>query len=140
VVADILTVLAFKICTYRPGEGRKFRCWLKTVARNKVVEWKRRQANPLHPMPDEWHDPKARNPADAFLEKDLFEYARLRGLRIIRPRYSQESWNCFWRYCVEGDSIDEIAESTGKTPEAVWAIILRIKKRFKQEFEGMFDE
>jgi RNA polymerase sigma factor (sigma-70 family) len=139
VVAEIFAALAANIGKFRPERG-KFRCWLKTVARNKAAEVRRRRVNPTQPMPEELADPNARDPAEDFMEKELFDHVMKRALLDIKPRFSEESWNCFWRHCIEGHSVADIAASTGKTPAAVWAIILCIRKRFAQEFRGMFDE
>ncbi len=127
----------------RPGDS--FRGWLRTITRNKVRDyWRRQKAHPLAaeeegPAPwEEWADGGEGDEA-----AELAEERRLlcrRAVELIQVEFEAKTWQAFWRVEVDERTPAEAAAELGLSVNAVYLARGRVRKRLREEFAGLLDD
>ena len=56
-----------------------------------------------------------------------------RALAIIRPDFSEASWQAFWRVVMDDQKTDDVARELGLTVNAVYIAKSRILRRLRDE-------
>ena len=51
----------------------------------------------------------------------------------IRTEFSEATWQVFWQTAIEGVSIAEVAESTGRSTGAIYVARYRVTARLKEK-------
>jgi RNA polymerase sigma-70 factor (ECF subfamily) len=128
----------------RGGPHASFRGWLWTVTRNKVRDYSRRQKGKalaqggtdaqqrLAEVPE--HEPES-TVAGATPDNRL----ELRAVDLARCGVEERTWQAFWLVTVEGREPAVVAESLSTTIQAVYGAIHRVRRRIRQEFDGLVD-
>ncbi len=128
----------------RDGPHASFRGWLWTVTRNKVRDYSRRQKGKalaqggtdaqqrLAEVPE--HEPES-TIAGATPDNRL----ELRAVDLARCGVEERTWQAFWLVTVEGKEPAVVAESLRTTIQAVYGAIHRVRRRIRQEFDGLVD-
>lgn len=122
-----------------------FRSWLFTIVQNRLTDHWRREGirergtgdtgahEQLQALPQggdetaEW---------DADYQRQLFQYAA----SIVKPDFSEATWQAFWMTAVEGQSGKEVAESLGLTAAAVYLAKGRVMARLKEQVRFLVGE
>jgi RNA polymerase sigma-70 factor (ECF subfamily) len=130
--------------TERPTDT--FRGWLRTIARNKVVDHFRRRAfEPvagggtdaalqMQQVPDagaisEPHDASGDAPADGAFVESLLRAA----LESIRGEFHERTWQAFWGVAVEGRRAADVAADLNMKPGTVRVAKSRVLLRLRRE-------
>lgn len=128
----------------RDGPGASFRGWLWTITRNKVRDHFRRQKGKARAQggteAQQW---LARVP-EYEPESTITGAARdnrleLRAVELARSGVEERTWQAFWLVTVEGKEPAVVAESLGTTVQAVYGAIYRVRRRMRQELDGLID-
>ncbi len=128
----------------REGPDASFRGWLWTITRNKVRDYFRRQKGKalaqggteaqvwLADVPD--HEPQSTvaGPArDNRLE--------LRAVELARSGVEEKTWQAFWLVAVEDKEPAVVAELLGITIQAVYGAAYRVRRKIRQEMDGLVE-
>jgi RNA polymerase sigma-70 factor (ECF subfamily) len=146
VVQDIFATVARRLVGFhrdRPGDS--FRAWLRTIARNKINDHFRRLKG----------EAKAQGGTDAqlFLADipgppadistcplpDDSNNLERRAVALVGAGVEERTWQAFWRVTVEGEKVAEVAESLGISTQAVYDAKYRIRRKVRQELEGLME-
>jgi RNA polymerase sigma-70 factor (ECF subfamily) len=144
---DVFMGVAKGIATFRRDKsGDSFRGWLFSITRNKVGDHWRRQAR----------RPKAHGGSDG-LQRLVQETADessssgsgtgsgkqgsllRRALELVRPDFTETTWQAFWRVVVEGQAPADVAAALGVKTNAVYIAKSRVLSRLRQEFGDLID-
>jgi RNA polymerase sigma-70 factor (ECF subfamily) len=117
---------------YDPVRGA-FRCWLFTVVRRKLSNWRRARKNrtPAGPGGDSLDDyPEPANSEDVWeaeWQRQLFAWA----CDQVRRTVTATTWQAFWRTAVDGQPGKQVATDLGLSVAAVYLARSRIVARLK---------
>jgi RNA polymerase sigma-70 factor (ECF subfamily) len=62
-----------------------------------------------------------------------------RALELIRPGFEAKTWQAFLRMVMDEQSAEDVAKALDMTTNAVYLAVARIKRRLRQEYEGLLD-
>jgi RNA polymerase sigma-70 factor (ECF subfamily) len=62
-----------------------------------------------------------------------------RAAELVRAEFEPRTWQAFWRTTVDGKPAAAVAEELGMTVAAVWKANSRVKKRIREELEGLLE-
>ncbi len=142
---DVFRTVMAKIGEYDGlRAGATFRGWLRTITRNKIGDFLRRQV--AHPaatggttawqlqeqLPDVLSDASLPAPSEA--QEVLF-----RTLETLKVDFQPVTWQAFWLSTIEDVPAVEIAERLGMSPTAVRQAKFRVLRRLRDEM-GMLPE
>ncbi len=126
---------------HKQKPGDTFRGWLRTIARNKIIDhWRKISRQPLALGGSEGQQlmENACCPLshldDPTEEDQLSEQAVIvrAALEEIRPRFSEKNWRAFWEAEIEGRPRREIAEELGEELGTINQAIYRIRRRLRE--------
>ncbi|MCA9050849.1 MAG: sigma-70 family RNA polymerase sigma factor [Planctomycetaceae bacterium] len=143
---QVLLAVAGAIERWEPGEDRaKFRTWLRRITTNAILNALTRGIpdigtgnadiqSLLEQQPDE-------NEADSQLlateyRREVFQWAA----RLIRPEFSDDTWNAFRVTAVEGMDAESAAKHLGRSRGSIYASRSRIMKRLKEKVSEYVDD
>jgi RNA polymerase sigma-70 factor (ECF subfamily) len=133
----------------RDAAGQSFRRWLRTITRNCVCDYWRRnppataarggddRALEDVPVPHSGSDAGPPSPAE---EDDERKVVLRQALRQIERDFAQKTWRAFWQVVVADRSPAEVAEELGLSVNAVYLAKARVLQRLREEFQGVLDE
>ncbi|MCY2995818.1 MAG: sigma-70 family RNA polymerase sigma factor [Planctomycetota bacterium] len=128
----------------RPADS--FRGWLWTITKREVCQLHRqRQKHALAQggttaqqqfaeLPDDPPDS-----SDAGKHADVLSGVVRRAAELVRAEFEPRTWQAFWRTTVDGQPAAAVAAELGTTVTAVWKSSSRVKKRIREELEGLLD-
>jgi RNA polymerase sigma-70 factor (ECF subfamily) len=128
----------------RPEDS--FRGWLWTITRHEIGQhFRRRRGTPLAEggtaaqqrlaeLPDEPPDS-----SDSEKRADATSGLVRRAAELVRAEFEPRTWQAFWRTTVDGKPAAAVAEELGMTVAAVWKANSRVKKRIREELEGLLE-
>ncbi|MCA9138200.1 MAG: sigma-70 family RNA polymerase sigma factor [Planctomycetales bacterium] len=138
VMQQVFTSIARSIDDWTGGPNEPpFRAWLSTIARNAITKSLARQPvaratgrSSMFALLHEYPDPVA-TMAEVGLEsrKELVRWAT----EQIKHEFSVESWDVFWRTSINGDSIENVAATTGRSAGSIYVIRYRVISRLKEK-------
>jgi RNA polymerase sigma-70 factor (ECF subfamily) len=130
----------------RDGEADTFRGWLRTITRNKVRDFFRRQ-----PIADAVGGTTAQAILNQVKDADVSddseppempdEKALLyrRAVELILAGYQEQTRVAFLRVVVDRHDPADVARDLGMTVNAVYLAKSRIRKRLRDEFSGLLE-
>jgi len=129
----------------RPGDG--FRKWLKTIARNRVLDAVRRAGRTPIALeggiaPDLAADSSLSEEVDsdpAELESERTTVLR-RALEMVRTEFEPQTWEAFWRVTVEETTAADVATALGVTANVVYLSKSRVLRRLRDLFAELIDD
>jgi len=137
-VQDVLQKVMRQVEQWESGKpSGGLRRWLATVARNTAIDAIRRvrpdaarggtsiheQLQDLADHPDPSEDELRRE-----LDRQAFRWAAAR----IHHEFTDSTWSAFWQTMVEGESCNDVAESTGRTLGSIYTARSRVMQRLKE--------
>ena len=138
----------------RNGSGKEFRRWLRTIARNVImdhfrVDAKHRDAVLAASMLEELREmpPFSVDETDSIEEKDSFSSSdsslsssfssQVRhALFVVRTDYEEKTWKAFWRTAVDGQRSVDVAEELGMPSKNVRQAKYKILRHLRRELES----
>ena len=142
---EVFTTVATKLgLLRREAPNDSFRAWIRCVTRNKIADHYRGaqthikashgQGVDISEIPDKrWNIELDDDPVRETTE--LFH----RAVQLIRQEFSERDFQSFWRVAVNGMSAKDVATELGMTPNAVFIVRSRIKKRVREDFGDLIE-
>lgn len=146
VVQEILSVVFRRLPDFQRNDRTgSFRAWLRTITVNCLRDfWKsqrRRRAktgtNETQEMLDQLADEHSELSGIWNREHDRHVTKYL--LELIRPEFSEQTWEAFHRVAVVGDVAKDVAAALGITLNAVYISRSRVLTRLRHEGQGLLD-
>jgi RNA polymerase sigma-70 factor (ECF subfamily) len=128
----------------RPGDS--FRGWLYGITRHKLGDHWRRQAH--QPQAEGGSDARTRlaqleaeESSSSAVEPAENDRRRLRhrALELVRPEFTERTWQAFWRMTVQERSAAEVAAALGMSANAVHIAKSRVLRCLREEFGELLD-
>lgn len=141
-VNDILQEIFFSVSRsidgYHPKAGSGFRAWLWVIARNKIIDARRRSLrvppaqggstalHAAHQIPDL---------LDEDDDSEQIEFAHLlhRALGQVQNEFEHKTWQAFWRCTIDGQSVATVALELGITTATVRQHRSRVLRRLRAQ-------
>jgi len=119
---------------YDQRKGR-FRDWLRTIARHKVLRFLGRSQNgeTLAPLGTELVEEMAEGGADAEWADDFHAQVLKVALEQIRPRFEENTWRAFEQTWIGGVDPREVATGVGLAIDQVYAAKSRVLKSLRAQ-------
>ncbi len=146
VIQDVLAVVVRRIPEFRrePRVGA-FRAWLRAITVNCLREtWKSRQRRPgtatndrVAEILNELEDPNSG--LSKVWDQEHDQHVTQRLLEIIRPEFTEKTWQAFQRFAIKGEAVDSIASELGLTSNAVFIAKSRVLAALRREGAGLLD-
>jgi RNA polymerase sigma-70 factor (ECF subfamily) len=122
-----------------------FRSWLRSIARRKIIDHFRRLKQ--HPRGQGGTEVQLQMAeiADRFggeQEDDAVDENALivqRALELIRPQFSEQSWEAFQQVAIDGKDVAEIAARLGITVQAIRQANYRIRRRLRLVLQDLIE-
>jgi len=125
--------------------GRKgaFRSWLFRITRNLTVNLLVKQqrqvlgtgGTDMLRLLDELPEPSAND--SAIFEEEYRRQLFRRAAEGVRPVVQEKTWQAFWRSCVDGESIQQVAADLQMTVGSVYAARSRVTARMSAEIRKL---
>src|SRR5262249_22290856 len=141
VVQDVFGAVAGRVADFQARAPGGFRGWLRVITRHKICDLGRRRQ----------HEPSATGGSEAQRwlgqvadsEEDLTDasvsdeadrrFLIQRVVDLLRPEFSEQTWQAFWRTAVEGRLAVEVVAELGMSPGAVRVAKCRVLQRLRGE-------
>jgi RNA polymerase sigma-70 factor (ECF subfamily) len=137
-VQEMLLAVSRSVDRFDPAKERgSFRGWLRTVARNLVINWlNRRERRPLARGGSDFQAMLGSLPADCGPESLLFDQEFRRALfqraaEQVRRQVQPETWEAFWETAVVGTSPADAAKKFGMGVGAIRVAKCRVLARLQ---------
>jgi RNA polymerase sigma-70 factor (ECF subfamily) len=131
----------------RPGDS--FRGWLWRITDHKIGDYRRQHPAALEAvggseglrrvggLADEGPDTSASDPAGAPPRED--KVLLHQALQQLRPEFSEQVWQAFWRVTVESRVPAAVARELGVSTNVVYLAKSRVLRRLREEFAGLLE-
>ncbi len=141
---DVLTTVASAISRWNPDPARgSFRAWLSTIARNMAINLlkseQRRPRGSGDTQIKQWLNEQAEPDGEM---SALFDHEYRRELfraaaRVVCDQFQENTWQAFWRTCVEGKEIKRVAIELGISVGNVYVARSRVIARLRTHIEKL---
>lgn len=153
VFQEVFHSLARNIQKFRPMENGTFRGWLRTMTRNKVNDFFRKNGREPRPVggteaknyldqipaggpgnsaasnPDHFFGDGTPVSAEFVIQQAMLQKA----LENIRPSFHEQTWKAFWMVVVDGRETADVAGDLSMRPGTIRVAKSRVLKRLRQE-------
>lgn len=140
VMQQVFLSIARSIDGWEPGDGQPpFRAWLTTIARNAITKALARRprdrATGTASVADILENqPEAEATASEILAETRREIIRW-STEQIRSEFSEEIWQLFQQTAIEGVSIADVAQSSGRSAGSIYVARFRVIARLKEKIQ-----
>lgn len=142
---DVFQTVAAKLHLFRKDRpSDTFRGWLRTMTRNKVIDFFRAQGryptavggtdalNRMQQVTENLDD-------DDEGEQVVFSDVLLRSLSAVQGHFEERTWQAFWKVAVEGQDIQDVAEELEMRPGTVRVAKSRVLSRLRRELGDLHE-
>lgn len=146
VTQEVLTVVVRRFPEFRrqPRTGA-FRSWLRAITANCLSDhWRRRNKQPspvggsdFAEVIEQLADPHSG--ISKLWDREHDEHVIRHLLARIRPDFSEQTWQAFQRFAMDGLSADEVAAELGVSANAVFIAKSRVMSSLRRQGEGLID-
>ncbi len=146
VVQEVLTVVVRRFPEFRrePRAG-SFRAWLRTITANCLRDhWRRNNKQPpavggtdFGAIIDQMEDPHSG--ISKMWDREHDEHVTKYLLKQIRRDFSEQTWQAFQRFALDGLSADDVAKELGISANAVFIAKSRIMSKLRQQGQGLIE-
>jgi RNA polymerase sigma-70 factor, ECF subfamily len=147
VAQDVFAAVAKNIESFRRDRpSDSFRGWLWTIARNKIRDHFRKLQGLARAQGGtdaqarlaEIPEPSAELSLSSLPHDDVSSLER-RAIELVRAGVEERTWQAFWRVAVEGEDVTTVAKSLGISVQAVYDAKYRIRRKVRQELDGLIE-
>ncbi|MCA9088914.1 MAG: sigma-70 family RNA polymerase sigma factor [Planctomycetaceae bacterium] len=130
VIQDLFLVLLKVLPNFEyEAERGKFRSWLKRVVRNRVIDWyRRKQRDPVRLQELSWLSEETND----FDEQHRMHLVR-HVLDEVRRASVLQTWLCFERHVLKGQSAERVAADLQVSTNAVYVNSSRTLSKIRQK-------
>jgi RNA polymerase sigma-70 factor (ECF subfamily) len=146
VAQEVLAVVVRRFPEFRrePRTGA-FRTWLRAITANCLRDhWRRGNKQPravggtdfgeiVQQLADSHSD------LSKLWDREHDEHVTQYLLKLIRPGFSEKTWQAFQRFAIDGNSADEVARELDMTPNAVFIAKSRVMAALREQGRGLID-
>ena len=141
---EVLLAVAKAIDRWDPAPQRgSFRGWLFRIARNLMINFLTRQRR--HPPGTGDTDfnrllheqPAADSQESAYFDHEYKRQAFCWAAEQIRPEFQEQTWQAFWRTCVEGAAIKDVAADLRMSCGSIYVARSRVMARLRAKIEQL---
>ena len=137
---EVFAHLVKEMPHFEYDQGKTFRGWLRTVARNKWNEVRRRRTVDAQGMSHvDIADDESQNPAELFATEEFQRLLFQRAMEVMQTDFPGNTWLACKKVIMDGESATGVAAELGMTVGAVHAARFRVLARLRQELAGMVD-
>lgn len=130
-----------KMEAFRFDPGRRFRSWLWTVFRHRVIDRDRLERNRARCRPlDEaaleaplLDDPGAAGGSEGEDDRPALLALAEAAQEAVRAKVQTDTWRAFWLVAIEGRPVREAADELGMKYAAVYVAHRRVAQRLREE-------
>ncbi|MDA0657242.1 MAG: sigma-70 family RNA polymerase sigma factor [Planctomycetota bacterium] len=155
VTQEVFQAVARALPTFERGDQvGSFRCWIRTITRNKIHDQFRQMVRQCdqarggtdallrleNVANDEYSDSSDSGRDNRFENRLALGPADYVRLADIRKGFSTRDWQLFWRLVVDGQNATEVAQEFEMTANAVRLVKMRILRRLREEFNALPSE
>jgi RNA polymerase sigma-70 factor, ECF subfamily len=150
IVQNVFQSVSTSIHKFRKDRaGDTFRGWLRTITRNKIADFYRRQDRiPSASGGTDAHLRMMNVPEAAFENDDSNQDPEIRAaehalfhraLELLRKDFEPKTWQAFWRVVVDERTPNEVADELGMRPGTVRVAKSRVLQRLRQKLGDVID-
>ena len=122
-VQDVFQSVARGIEKFKQeNPGDTFRGWLRTITRNRVIDWARKNANQPHAAGGTVANQRLAEAPFPEIDASTDEERRItdqiyeQALRLVKDHFEPRTWQAFWRVVVDGQSPKDVADELSMLP------------------------
>jgi RNA polymerase sigma-70 factor (ECF subfamily) len=138
-VQDVFAVLVRKLPEFTYDRDKSFRCWLRTVIRNKWRENLRRRVIGVAAGDGQMEDVAGPDDTEAFAEAEYRQFLMTRALQIMQTQFQPTTWKACWEHLIAGRPAAAVAAELGISEGAVYVAKHRVLRRLREDLEGLLD-
>lgn len=143
---EVFHTLARNIEKFRPLQNGSFRGWLRTMTRNKLNDYYRKNGREPKPMggtdalkcleqiPNLTEAKPSLSESGIANEEAQIHHALLRNaLDGVRVNFAEQTWKAFWMVVIDGREVSDVASDLSMKPGTVRVAKSRVLKRLRLE-------
>ncbi|MEO1527830.1 MAG: sigma-70 family RNA polymerase sigma factor [Planctomycetota bacterium] len=141
VSSEVLNTVFSKLDQFEPG---RFRSWLRSIVRTKIVDYVREKGSHRVGVGGDLNlEQLVMTPAPESLDEDEFQDAReisfiyIQAVDLIKDEFPHHYWEIFEAYVIREKSPVEIADRFGVSRDLVYQVKRRVLARLRQELDGL---
>lgn len=147
VCQQVLAAVACDLEQWKPdGAAASFRRWLFQIARHRVIKFLSRQrpwavatgGTDAHELMAE--HPDSQESLTAEFEVEYRQQLLLCAAAQIRGEFRESTWLAFWKTCIDGRGIADVADELGMTAGNVYVARSRIMARLRTRVAELQEE
>jgi RNA polymerase sigma-70 factor (ECF subfamily) len=137
VVQEVFRAVLGHVQDFVHGPGSTFRGWLWTITRNKILDHHRRDRRRPEALGGTDAQERLNQVPEALEESEPGSSTSRnlvrRALEMIRPDFTDATWQAFWRVTMEDQPPEEVARTLGLSVNAVYIAKSRVLRRLRDE-------
>jgi RNA polymerase sigma-70 factor (ECF subfamily) len=140
-VQEVMSVVVQKMPRFdHSGQRGAFRRWLRSIAFNHAqLQFRARQKVDRDPAQAITEVPNPLEELDQQWEREHDEFVTHRLLELLRPEFTDSTWQAFLRQVMDEAAPADVAAELGVTVNAVLIAKSRVLRRLRDEVRGLVD-
>ena len=138
---EVMTTLVREVPNFRhSGRPGAFRCWLRSVVRNRILGYQRYHAVRSHlPLDSEVFHVSATNELWEHFDRQHDLHVMHELLQLIQSEFTNSTWTAFQMQMLEGCRASDVATALGMSTSAVLSAKSRVLRRLRCEATGLIE-